>query len=434
MTDSGPASAGRVFISYRRDETAYPAGWLYDRLVEHFDGEVFKDIDSIELGDDWVDAITAAVASCDVMLALIGDEWLTITDDTGQRRLDDPADFVRLEVETALRRDVRVIPILVDGAQMPRAAELPPGMAPLVRRQAMELSPARFDFDTGRLLEVLDAVLVEVRSEQVHRPAPSKTTGERMALHQRPTDQRTASKRRDGAGPTRARATAPETPHGRFSRRRLIFTGLGVCAVMVALLWTIALLTPGGTSGSARTGDQNSGSSPPSERDDVAPPSERGSEPIVLVASFEDGKEGWRPDPDNPDIGSVVQGSDFHTHGSSSLQVDSVGLPGEGWYGANNFRLDITGRTTMKFDIRTLGSGTETAVAVQYGNDEWCQLTQPWEWVPARTDLRAVTVELETLVDCAGVGPTSTSRNTLTAIWVWFAGDGSFRLDNVRIE
>ena len=106
----------------------------------------------------------------------------------------------------------------------------------------------------------------------------------------------------------------------------------------------------------------------------------------------------------------------------------------EGWYGANNLRLDITGKTTMRFDIMTVGSGTETAVAVQYGNDEWCQLTQPWDWVPARTDLRTVTVELETLSDCSGVEPTSTSRNTLTAVWIWFGGDGSFRLDNVRVE
>ena len=161
---------------------------------------------------------------------------------------------------------------------------------------------------------------------------------------------------------------------------------------------------------------------------------ERGSEATVLVASFEDNKDGWRPDPDNPDIGSVDQASDFHTDGSYSLQVDSVGLPGEGWYGANNLRLGITGTTTMRFDVMTLGSGTETAVAVQYGNDEWCQSPQPWEWVPARTDLRTVTVELETLVDCYGAQPTSASRNILTAVWVWFAGDGSFRLDNVRVE
>jgi hypothetical protein len=146
-----PAGPGRIFISYRREETAYPAGWLYDRLADRFGGgQVFKDVDSIQLGDDFVEVITSAVGSCDVLLALIGDEWLTITDDHGRRRLDNPDDFVRLEIEAALTRNVRVIPILVDGARMPRADQLPGSLAKLVRRQALELSPARFDFDLGR--------------------------------------------------------------------------------------------------------------------------------------------------------------------------------------------------------------------------------------------------------------------------------------------
>ena len=97
---------GRIFISYRRQETAWPAGRLYDVLVEHFPAEqVFKDVDNIEPGDDFVERITAAVASCDVLLALIGPQWLTITDENGQRRLDDPEDYVRLEIETALNAE-----------------------------------------------------------------------------------------------------------------------------------------------------------------------------------------------------------------------------------------------------------------------------------------------------------------------------------------
>src|SRR5437762_2642421 len=115
------ATSGRIFISYRRDETAYPAGWLYDRLSGHFGhGQIFKDIDSIQLGDDFVEVITTAVGSCDVLLALIGEQWLTITDEHGTARLDNPKDFVRLEIEAALTRNVRVIPILVAGARMPR--------------------------------------------------------------------------------------------------------------------------------------------------------------------------------------------------------------------------------------------------------------------------------------------------------------------------
>jgi len=166
-----PAGAGRIFISYRREETAYPAGWLYDRLADRFGGgQVFKDVDSIQLGDDFVEVITRAVGSCDVLLALIGPQWLTIADEHGRRRLDSRDDFVRLEIEAALTRNVRVIPILVDGARMPRAEELPDSLAELVRRQALELSLARFDFDTGRLLKVLDRALAEARTAPDEAP------------------------------------------------------------------------------------------------------------------------------------------------------------------------------------------------------------------------------------------------------------------------
>ena len=158
---------GRIFISYRRRETAYPAGWLFDRLADHFGrDQVFKDVDSIQLGDDFVEVITAAVGSCDVLLVLIGDRWLTITDERGRRRLDDPADFVRVEIEAALARNVRVIPILVEGARMPRADELPANLTKLVRRQALELSPSRFDFDIGRLLRVLDRTITEAKGQE----------------------------------------------------------------------------------------------------------------------------------------------------------------------------------------------------------------------------------------------------------------------------
>jgi hypothetical protein len=153
---------GRIFISYRRQETAWPAGRLYDVLVEYFPAEqVFKDVDNIDPGDDFTERITAAVAYCDVLLVLIGPQWLTITDENGQRRLDDPGDWVRLEIETALNRKIRVIPILVDDAQMPRADELPPPLAPLTRRNAVEISP--HTFDTKRLIGTVRKTLAELK-------------------------------------------------------------------------------------------------------------------------------------------------------------------------------------------------------------------------------------------------------------------------------
>ena len=164
MTASTGNVPGRIFMSYRRDDTDYPAAWLFRELAEHFGrDQVFKDVDSIELGDDFIEVITNAVASCHVLLALIGRRWLTVTGQDGRRRLDSPNDFVRLEIEAALARNVRVIPVLVEAAQMPRADELPASLAKLVRRQALELSSARFDLDTQRLLRALDRTIAEAQ-------------------------------------------------------------------------------------------------------------------------------------------------------------------------------------------------------------------------------------------------------------------------------
>jgi glycerophosphoryl diester phosphodiesterase len=149
---------GRIFISYRRQETSWPARQLYEVLVSRFGAEsVFKDVDDIEPGDDFVERITEAVASCDVLLALIGNQWVTMTDDQGRRRLDNPEDFVRLELNAALSRGVRVVPILVDGAPMPRPDQLPPDLVALTRRQAVEISAV--GFNTDRLLVTLAATL-----------------------------------------------------------------------------------------------------------------------------------------------------------------------------------------------------------------------------------------------------------------------------------
>jgi TIR domain len=125
------APGSRVFISYRREDSGYPAGWLFDQLAASLGADrVFKDVDSIEPGDDFAEVISDAVSSCAVLLAVIGDRWLAAADEDG-RRLDDPGDFVRLEIEAALTRGVRVIPVLVGGARMPRPAQLPPSLASL---------------------------------------------------------------------------------------------------------------------------------------------------------------------------------------------------------------------------------------------------------------------------------------------------------------
>jgi hypothetical protein len=150
----------RIFISYRREDSAASAGRLYDRLWVHFGRDnICMDIDKIEPGVDFTEAIERTVASCDVLIALIGRQWLTSTAAAGQRRLDDPEDFVRRQIATALRRDIRVIPALVQGTSMPRAASLPDDLQPLTRRNAVELSDTHFHCDVDQLIVVLDRVL-----------------------------------------------------------------------------------------------------------------------------------------------------------------------------------------------------------------------------------------------------------------------------------
>jgi hypothetical protein len=240
-------------MSYRREETAYPAGWLFDRLTGRYGADqVFRDVDSIQLGDDFVEVITRAVGSCDVLLALIGQEWLTMTDAHGRRRLDDPDDFVRLEIEAALSRGVRVIPILVDGASMPRPDELPDSLVPLVRRQALELSPARFDFDTGRLLKALDHTLAEVRATQEQAGSIEAQTGKAshsgVAKLQEAPGQREQAERNPASSIPRAAPATPvgaqprsnsERPPGKQRRplltptRVLVGAGLGVVLILL---------------------------------------------------------------------------------------------------------------------------------------------------------------------------------------------------------
>jgi TIR domain len=173
MTTSTPAPP-RIFISYRRQEAGGHAGRLSDRLIKHFSrAQIFQDIDSIQPGDDFAEAIADAVASCQVLLAVIGDQWLNIEDSEGHRRLDNPQDFVRLEIEAALRHNIRVIPILIDRAPMPRADQLPASLAPLAGRQAHDLSSNRdrFKSDVAHLLKALDKYFSK---PQTARPLAAK--------------------------------------------------------------------------------------------------------------------------------------------------------------------------------------------------------------------------------------------------------------------
>ncbi len=127
----------RIFISYRRNDSPWESGRIYDYLKEHFGRDfIFKDVDDIDMGDDFRQAINEAVGQCQVLLAVMGKDWLTAKDAAGNRRLDNPADWVRLEIETALERNVRVIPVLLDRVEMPLVSDLPESLQPLAYRNA----------------------------------------------------------------------------------------------------------------------------------------------------------------------------------------------------------------------------------------------------------------------------------------------------------
>jgi len=163
---------GGVFISYRREETAPYAGRLSDRLSDRFgEDRIFMDVDSIAIGADFTSAIAEAMSKCNIMLALIGRRWIAITDGKGKRRIDNPGDFVRVEIETALQRDIRVVPVLVDGAVLPRADDLPPSLRPLVRHQAIELTHTSFRSEVARLI----TAVAEALEAGPSRPATPRT-------------------------------------------------------------------------------------------------------------------------------------------------------------------------------------------------------------------------------------------------------------------
>lgn len=154
------AGGGGIFVSYRRQESSHLAGRLYDRLAGRFgEDQVFIDVNTIELGVDFAEEIFRAVAACRVLLAIIGPTWLTTADERGRHRLDDQDDIVRLEIEAALARGVRVIPILMDSTVMPIRQDLPESLAGLARRNALPIRHDSFHSDAGRLITAIERVL-----------------------------------------------------------------------------------------------------------------------------------------------------------------------------------------------------------------------------------------------------------------------------------
>jgi hypothetical protein len=172
-----------IFISYRRNDSAPYAGRLHDRLCDYFGTDkVFMDVDDIKPGADFVSLIEQKVASCDALIAVIGKTWLMRDEESGRSRLDHLEDFVRLEIEHALRRNILLIPALVEGAEMPRAEDLPAPLNEFSQRQAVELSDKDFQRGVDKVIAALEkfpALRNRSQKDETHQKTTQPSTGRR---------------------------------------------------------------------------------------------------------------------------------------------------------------------------------------------------------------------------------------------------------------
>ena len=212
---------GKVFISYRREDAAGYARAIYEELTERFTADrIFMDVDAIEPGLPFDEVIRSAVGQCEALLVLIGARWLAPQPD-GKTRLEDERDFVRLEIAAALARNIRVIPVLLDGTPMPKEAELPEALRGLVWRNAIEVSNTRFNSDVDRLAQVLAKVLegpAVASAPGVSPPEPPRTTA-------------AASRTPPSATPV---APAPPGPSGADAIKISAGSGIGLRYLVVA--------------------------------------------------------------------------------------------------------------------------------------------------------------------------------------------------------
>jgi TIR domain len=205
--------ASKVFLCYRRDDSAGYAGRIEDRLVREFGQNLlFIDVDAIPLGVDFIKVLHEEVAKCAVLVAVIGNRWLDASDEAGNRRLDDEEDFVRVEIKAALQRDIPVIPILLDGVRVPKANQLPKDIEALATRNGLDVRHSSFHGDMDRLIQDL-------------RKGPLKDAGTQQRAGSETIVMQELVRRRARLGDAEDAAVT--------SRERLIANAIGIITVIV---------------------------------------------------------------------------------------------------------------------------------------------------------------------------------------------------------
>lgn len=199
----------KIFISYRRDDARHATGRLSDALKLAFgQDQVFLDQGSIQAADDFHEKIASSLAACSVLLAVIGPKWLDARHDDGERRLDKDDDFVRLELAKALGGRIAVIPVLIDGAEMPAPDKLPPDLKPLTRRNAVQLIHEHWHIGLQALVDQIHRLLLKEK-EDAYRAAATEAWRDGMVSDM---ERKTLHEKRDQLGLTEAQAEAVEQP------------------------------------------------------------------------------------------------------------------------------------------------------------------------------------------------------------------------------
>jgi len=277
-----------IFISYRRDGALVHARALFERLSREFgQQQVFIDLDGIDIGVDFVELIDRQLEGCRVLLALIDPDWLDASDREGRRRLDNEADFVRIEIARALRRGITVAPILLDGAEMPSPNRLPTDLQPLARRNAMALDFRRFDSEVSRLIATIRRILDSAVSEP---PAARPASAQSAAVERRvpaPRAQAAREPPRQAVEPkanpaVQSTAPAVSTSHGSVS---VAGAPLGWAAVLILALvvafavWSFTGRSTGGARSAADAPATSAGTTTPVAEPATTPPAVASSTP-----------------------------------------------------------------------------------------------------------------------------------------------------------